>query len=771
MRKNTLFLGILLAAQAAFGAIQHGNQQIKGNLSVTGTQSFTGATTGTQLNVDNLRLDGNTISTTNTNGSMVFDANGTGVFTFNDAIASPTITTPAINGANLNFGTASNTNRLLLPKDTTSNLDALTDTQAALAFDTSTGKPVYNNGAGWVEVGSGAGGGGAGINMLTGYNHNAELGATTNWSETGGGTLSTTNTAADVANGTYAFSYDASTSGDYVESDLITIPAGLYGANCLLESYYKGFDSNITAQVHDGTNVVASQAIVAATGYRKLQINFVCPSSGGLKMRLYASGNAAIGYWDEVHLGSASNISNVSQAYKVGSIKWAGASNCAWTTSSTSFGNYSADTDCSAPTVTGNVSAPGTKIPAAVVSNLGPGTVMLVASGGFYKAGTVDAAVQFRFSDGTTNSTPVQVYSGTNPGPATTVIGSFEYTTAPSNPTTFNIQGRTGSASNAANIAADVSAVTELQVDIYFFPSSSQNAVNNEPNFDTTGMLVPYGISTCPNGTLAADGSAVSRSTYAALFNKIGTTFGSGDGSTTFNLPNTGGIFLRGIGSQTIGGVTTPTITLGGAQADALQGHRHQIRVPATGGGSSLWGFQFWSASRSTTLSESASVGEDAISGVLLTDGTNGSPRSTSETRPANIGVKYCIVTNGQRPMPVLVGSVTSNSTGAERVERAYVVNNGTASINSQSGSWLTGCTRNSIGAVTCNIASGTFSALPVCAITPAVAGTIGDQVSVRLATQSTTSFQTYTTLRAAAGGSAAGGGDYDFNVICMGPR
>lgn len=52
------------------------------------------------------------------------------------------------------------------------------------------------------------------------------------------------------------------------------------------------------------------------------------------------------------------------------------------------------------------------------------------------------------------------------------------------------------------------------------------------------GEFVLYGNYTAPSGVLRCDGAAVSRSTYSALFAKIGTTYGAGDGSTTFNLPN-----------------------------------------------------------------------------------------------------------------------------------------------------------------------------------------------------------------------------------------
>ena len=53
-----------------------------------------------------------------------------------------------------------------------------------------------------------------------------------------------------------------------------------------------------------------------------------------------------------------------------------------------------------------------------------------------------------------------------------------------------------------------------------------------------TGLIVPWSTTTAPSGFLECDGTAVSRSTYAALFAVVGTTYGSGNGSTTFNLPD-----------------------------------------------------------------------------------------------------------------------------------------------------------------------------------------------------------------------------------------
>lgn len=68
-----------------------------------------------------------------------------------------------------------------------------------------------------------------------------------------------------------------------------------------------------------------------------------------------------------------------------------------------------------------------------------------------------------------------------------------------------------------------------------------------------TGIYVPYGGDILPQGWLWCDGSALSRVDYSGLFARIGTTFGSGDGSNTFNIPDfTGGRFIEG---DSLGGV------------------------------------------------------------------------------------------------------------------------------------------------------------------------------------------------------------------------
>lgn len=78
------------------------------------------------------------------------------------------------------------------------------------------------------------------------------------------------------------------------------------------------------------------------------------------------------------------------------------------------------------------------------------------------------------------------------------------------------------------------------------------------------GFVLPYYGTEAPPGTLACDGSAVSRQAYKELFQVLGTKAGAGDGSTTFNLPDLRGLFLRGLNG-------TNAAELGVEQGDAIR--------------------------------------------------------------------------------------------------------------------------------------------------------------------------------------------------------
>jgi microcystin-dependent protein len=150
------------------------------------------------------------------------------------------------------------------------------------------------------------------------------------------------------------------------------------------------------------------------------------------------------------------------------------------------------------------------------------------------------------------------------------------------------------------------------------------------------GTVVYVAQNTAPTGYLKANGAAVSRTTYAALFAAIGTTFGAGDGSTTFNLPDMRGQFPR---SWDDGRGLDSGRAFGSSQTDALQGHWHNLastngQMGSDGGGG---------AGTSNMRIDGAPATPFPFATSLITDGTNGTPRTASETRPTNVALLACI--------------------------------------------------------------------------------------------------------------------------------
>lgn len=152
-----------------------------------------------------------------------------------------------------------------------------------------------------------------------------------------------------------------------------------------------------------------------------------------------------------------------------------------------------------------------------------------------------------------------------------------------------------------------------------------------------TGSMLIFPTTTIPTGWLFCDGTAVSRTTYADLFAVLGGTFGLGDGSTTFNLPDFRGRFLRGwdstagrdpdSASRTAmnGGGNTGN-NIGSVQSDQVGPHTHSydVRITNVPNGNS--------APPQKT---------DGAFGSTVTLNTNSN--ATSETRPINAYVNYII--------------------------------------------------------------------------------------------------------------------------------
>jgi microcystin-dependent protein len=147
-----------------------------------------------------------------------------------------------------------------------------------------------------------------------------------------------------------------------------------------------------------------------------------------------------------------------------------------------------------------------------------------------------------------------------------------------------------------------------------------------------SGLVSPFAMNTPPSGWLECNGAAISRSTYSVLFSAISTTWGVGDGSTTFNIPDLRGEFIRGFDNGR--GIDSGR-AFASSQNDTFQGHHHQMYASSTGAGGGTTDF------RNNPASQAAQ--SNITARQAITDGTNGTPRTSTETRPRNLALMYCI--------------------------------------------------------------------------------------------------------------------------------
>ena len=148
------------------------------------------------------------------------------------------------------------------------------------------------------------------------------------------------------------------------------------------------------------------------------------------------------------------------------------------------------------------------------------------------------------------------------------------------------------------------------------------NPAGFSPSGTPTGQIILVALSSAPTGYLKANGAAVSRTTYATLFAAIGTTFGVGDGSTTFNVPDLRGEFIRGWDDSR--GVDSSR-AFGSAQADDFKSHTHTSR-----------------ADNNNQNGTAGIAGGDGNGFSGFFSGRIGSTGGT-ETRPRNIALLACI--------------------------------------------------------------------------------------------------------------------------------
>ena len=157
-----------------------------------------------------------------------------------------------------------------------------------------------------------------------------------------------------------------------------------------------------------------------------------------------------------------------------------------------------------------------------------------------------------------------------------------------------------------------------------------------------SGAVVHFARNTAPTGWLKANGAAVSRTTYAALFAAIGTTYGAGDGSTTFNLPDLRGEFLRGWDDAR--GVDSGR-SFGSFQGSANLSHTHTGSTSQNGSHTHTIGGNNANGRFTATGSPGmhADIGQTTSAAGDHTHSFTTDASGSSESRPRNIALLACI--------------------------------------------------------------------------------------------------------------------------------
>lgn len=152
------------------------------------------------------------------------------------------------------------------------------------------------------------------------------------------------------------------------------------------------------------------------------------------------------------------------------------------------------------------------------------------------------------------------------------------------------------------------------------------------------GTIIHVAVSWPPDGYLKANGAAVSRTAYATLFAYINTLYGAGNGSTTFNVPDLRGEFIRGWDDARGADANR---TLGSTQGESFRSHDHGLRTEVGSGSYGELVFKDYgnpNGSAWTEIAPNISNDEAAPGYRVATQLTGG-----AETRPRNIALLACI--------------------------------------------------------------------------------------------------------------------------------
>lgn len=603
-----------------------------------------------------------------------------------------------------------------------------------------------NDGTVFADFGSGSGGGSAGFNALA--NPEFETGVN-DWTNSGG-TFAAVSAGSNLLFGSGSATFDASATSQYFEQ-VVTVPVGLGGRSCLARILYLGGDANLRLQALDASNVElgSSQTLSAATTVTPIGVPFLCPASGAtMKLRVSSTANAAIAAFDRAHLGEDDSLFKLSQANFYGGVKWPATTACSHsrtTGGSTSYAAYSADADCTLPTganVYGRASdmTGQAKIPSIYLPNLPAGEFQVFALGNFRQNNGSNHVCSFVLTDGTTVGGTITVGQSAGDAIGGPIAGRFGYST--SGTRTFSIQSAAGSGTPIC-LVENSSVNYDLVFYVYQFPTQTEQAVRADtvnwrvnanisganPSLGTPAVTSYTGI-TNAGLTLTNNSGAISAQIPCnSTEESTGTTCVSNNESVgvSFVAPKSGAVracvsFTHSVGASGNVGTTYQIVqTPNAAQTISAEGGA-RIAAAHTTASSVVWpvmlcGEFTLTAGKNTLRLFYEQVAQTNAPAILADADANNGQRDIHWTvEPID----------QQVPAPVLVGNISTSSSGVARTEflKVSVTNTTTGSLVYEHGEWVGTPTFASTQA-TIPINLGVFSVAPVCTCT-AEADTIG---------------------------------------------
>lgn len=630
---------------------------------------------------------------------------------------------------------------------TRAQIEAAGGTQAQLLNDTKiyvTANGINSQLSSAITSGQLGGGGGGGVNFLA--NGDFEVGPTTSWT-LGSGVTAAADTTNFIGGKQSAQLTLASTNGDVISQDVTKACSGI---NLEHTIWVKTSLTTLQACSKQGASEIQCQSISSNDNWAPISFNSVCPASGtiGIKIKSTSSTSGTVNV-DLGYVGTARNIGSVSQASVIATATQPGAVNCIFNeNSSTSETNYvdigTAGSCASAWTTTGIATAVGATSHQVTLTGIPAGDLEVTFNGLAYVNG--NGVCNFQVSDGTTTAFAGSSYAnptgGGGPGPMVAVFRNYAGGTK-----TFKLQASDNFA-GSCDIGNNASG---RSIDWVFkrYPTSTQQAVNINLQ---PAYYSGYHDGTCSwSRTNTAYGAFTADASCSLVGRKSSGITAVATGSTlpalALTLPTPGKYMVCAKVAVFGSGATQHSVRLTDGTNVLVQGSDNSNAEPDE---KNLCGILDASTTSATVSLEAASTSGSVV--VQHNGISGGGEAITWNIWP--VGQNYNV--------PIIVGSVSSNSIGAERIERVKLSNTGAAcNIGLQSGSWVTACARNSAGDVTATIATGIFSATPNCLVTP----TSGSgNVTTRTATLSTTSVQ----IQTASAGTPS---DANIDVICMGPR